>query len=122
MTNLLDFTFSDLISGYVTSYDPIARKIELKTSDGRDYSLELNDNSYAKLTQNLGESWQDRTGLLTERLKPGQMIFAYGTFFPEDEIKFEVNCITSLVTNLNRICIERRGGGSSRSMRLPIAI
>ena len=94
MTNLLDFTFSDLISGYVTSYDPIARKIELKTSDGRDYSLELNDNSYAKLTQNLGESWQDRTGLLTERLKPGQMIFAYGTFFPEDEIKFEVNCIT----------------------------
>ncbi|MAJ60632.1 MAG: N-acyl-D-glucosamine 2-epimerase [bacterium TMED88] len=94
MTNSLDFTVSDLISGYVTCYDSADRRIDLKTSDGRDYSLTLNDNSYAKLTQNLGESWQDRTGLLEERLKPGQMIFAYGTFFPEEEIKFEVNCIT----------------------------
>ena len=94
MTNSFDFTFSDLISGYVTSYDPQGKQIELETSDGRSYSLTLNDNSYAKLSQNLGESWQDRTSLLSERLKPGQMIFAYGTFFPEQDIKFEVNYIT----------------------------
>ena len=94
MTNSFDFTFSDLVSGYVTSYHPDEKRIELETSDGRNYSLTLNDNSYAKLSQNLGESWQDRTSLFAERLKPGQMIFAYGTYFPEQEIKFEVNYIT----------------------------
>jgi mannose/cellobiose epimerase-like protein (N-acyl-D-glucosamine 2-epimerase family) len=89
--NNLNFTFSDLISGYVTSYDETKRIIYIKTSDNRDYEAKLTANTYAKQTQNLGEDWPDRSGQLDKLLTPGQMIFAYGTFFPEDRIKFEVN-------------------------------
>jgi hypothetical protein len=89
--NNLDFTFSDLISGYVTSYDEATKLIGIKTSDNRQYEAKLTANTYAKQTQNLGEGWLDRTGDLSKLLVPGQMIFAYGTFFPEDKVKFEIN-------------------------------
>lgn len=89
--NNLDFTFSDLISGYVTSFDEATKLIGIKTSDNRQYEAKLTANTYAKQTQNLGEGWLDRTGELSKLLVPGQMIFAYGTFFPEDKVKFEVN-------------------------------
>jgi len=89
--NNLDFTFSDLISGYVTSYDEATKLVGIKTSDNRRYEAKLTANTYAKQTQNLGEGWLDRTGDLSKLLVPGQMIFAYGTFFPEDKVKFEIN-------------------------------
>ena len=88
--NDLNFTFSDLISGYITSYDKAAKSIGIKTSDGRDYEGKLTDNTYAKQTQNLGEGWQDRTSELDKLLTPGQMVFTYGTFFPENKVKFEI--------------------------------
>lgn len=91
--NALDFTFSDLISGYVSSYDPTSRVIELNTSDGRPYRGRLTANTYAKQTQNLNEGWLDRTGSLEALLVPGQLVFMYGTYFPESEISFEVNYI-----------------------------
>jgi len=91
--NDLNFTFSDLISGYVTAYDEANKLISIQTSDGRDYQGKLTGNTYAKQTQNLGEGWPDRSGELKKLLVPGQMIFAYGTFFPEDRIKFEINYI-----------------------------
>jgi len=89
--NQLDFSFSDLISGYVTSYDAAARSIQLTTSDGRAYEAVLTANTYAKQTQNLGEGWMDRGGQLEQLLVPGQMVFLYGTFFPESQVSFEVN-------------------------------
>jgi hypothetical protein len=91
--NSLNFTFSDLISGYVTSYDSTSRVIELTTSDKRAYKAKITANTYAKQTQNLGEDWQDRGGRLNELLIEGQMVFLYGTFFPEQEVSFEVNYI-----------------------------
>lgn len=91
--NSLDFSFSDLISGYVRSYDATARVIELETSDGRLYQAFLTANTYAKQTQNLEEGWLDRGGQLGDLLVPGQMVFLYGTFFPEDTVSFEVNFI-----------------------------
>ena len=61
--NDLNFTFSDLISGYVTAYDEANKLISIQTSDGRDYQGKLTGNTYAKQTQNLGEGWPDRSGL-----------------------------------------------------------
>jgi mannose/cellobiose epimerase-like protein (N-acyl-D-glucosamine 2-epimerase family) len=89
--NDLNFSFSDLISGYVQSYDPDSRTIRLQTSDGRSYEAVLTANTYAKQTHNLEEGWPDRGGQLQQLLVPGQMVFAYGTFFPESEVTFEVN-------------------------------
>lgn len=91
--NDLTFTFSDLISGYVTSYDEGNKLIGIKTSDDRNYEAKLTGNTYAKQTQNLGEGWPDRSGDLQKLLVPGQMVFVYGTFFPEDRVKFEANYI-----------------------------
>jgi mannose/cellobiose epimerase-like protein (N-acyl-D-glucosamine 2-epimerase family) len=91
--NDLSFTFSDLISGYVISYDASNKLIGIETSDARHYEAKLTGNTYAKQTQNLGEGWLDRSGDLQKLLVPGQMVFVYGTFFPEDKIKFEANYI-----------------------------
>lgn len=91
--NDINFTFSDLISGYVKNYQATERTIDLITSDGRTYRATLTDNTYAKQTQNLNEGWMDRGGQLNDLLKPGQMVFLYGTFFPEEKTSFEVNYI-----------------------------
>ena len=91
--NAFNFTFSDLISGYVKTYQPSNRTLDLITSDGRSYRATLTDNTYAKQTQNLNEGWKDRGGQLNELLKPGQMVMLYGTFFPEEQVSFEVNYI-----------------------------
>ena len=91
--NALDFTFSDLISGYVTGYDPANKIIDLKTSDGRDYRAQFTANTYARQTQNLNEGWIDCGGKLDALLVPGQLLFLYGTYFPEQDVKFEINYI-----------------------------
>ena len=91
--NNLDFSFSDLISGYITNYNSTEKIIELSTSDGRPYRAQLTGNTYAKQTQNLKEGWLDRGGQLDSLLVAGQMVFLYGTFFPESDVNFEINYI-----------------------------
>ena len=81
--NTLNFTFSDLVSGYVEFYDQNSKIIKLSTSDGRKYTAELTGNTYSKLTQNLNEEWQDRGSKLNDLLVPGQLVFLYGTFSPK---------------------------------------
>ena len=107
--NSLDFSFSDLISGYVTAYNSAERIIDLKTSDGRDYRAKLTGNTYAKQTQNLKEGWLDRGGQLDTLLVPGQMVFLYGTFFPEGEVKFEVNYIVFAGDNKDNLRYNEKG-------------
>ena len=107
--NSLDFSFSDLISGYVTAYNSAERIIDLKTSDGRDYRAKLTGNTYAKQTQNLKEGWLDRGGQLDTLLVPGQMVFLYGTFFPEGEVKFEVNYIVFAGDNKDDLRYNEKG-------------
>jgi mannose/cellobiose epimerase-like protein (N-acyl-D-glucosamine 2-epimerase family) len=91
--NAFDFTFSDLISGYVTGYDPASKIIDLVTSDGRPYRAQFSPNTYARQTQNLNEGWIDCGGNLEALLVPHQLVFLYGTYFPEETIKFEINYI-----------------------------
>ncbi|MCP9928361.1 AGE family epimerase/isomerase [Cyanobium sp. CH-040] len=91
--NALDFTFSDLISGYVTNYDPARLIVSVKTSDGRSYEGKITGNTYAKQTNNLNEGWIDCGSELNRLLVPGQMVFLYGTFFPEETTSFEINYI-----------------------------
>lgn len=91
--NRIDFTFSDLISGYVDHYHESLRVLNVSTSDGRPYEIQLTPNTYAKCTHNLDEPWADRGAQLADLLTPGQLVFVYGTYFPEDEIQFEANYI-----------------------------
>ena len=107
--NNLDFTFSDLISGYVTNYNSTEKVIELNTSDGRPYRAQLTDNTYAKQTQNLKEGWLDRGGKLDSLLVTGQMVFLYGTFFPESEVNFEINYIVFAGDNKEDLRYNEKG-------------
>jgi len=79
----VDFTFSDTIAGYVSGWDAAARSFTITTPDGRDFEAHLTPASYARYVFNLGESYQDATGDLPKLLATdGQMVFAYGTFYP----------------------------------------
>ncbi len=80
-TNPVNFTFSDLIGGYVTGI-PQDGVFSMKTSDDREYDIKISDNCYGEVIRNLGESYIDAGDLLTQ-LQPGRMVFAYGVFYPE---------------------------------------
>ena len=79
----INFTFSDTIAGYVTDFSLREQKFTLKTSDDREFAVQLVPNTYARFARNLGEPYQDATGQINHLLAlPRQMVFVYGTFYP----------------------------------------
>ena len=68
--NALDFTFSDLVAGYVTGYDQAADSFTLETSDGRPYEVGLTPNTYAEVIRNLGEGFKNASDQMREMLVP----------------------------------------------------
>ena len=82
----IDFPFSDLIAGYVTHFDDDRDTFELETSDGRVFQAALSPMTYAKLLQNLDEPYPDATGAMRSLLAQEQYVYAYGVFYPDDEI------------------------------------
>jgi mannose/cellobiose epimerase-like protein (N-acyl-D-glucosamine 2-epimerase family) len=89
--NALDFTFADLICGWVAEFEWEEQNLfRLKTVDGRDYEVKLGDNCVGEITRNLGESYIDCTAGLRDMLAPGRLLFAYGIYYPEDGgVRFE---------------------------------
>ncbi len=89
--NRLVFSFSDLVAGYVIAPLNEQDVFSLRTSDGRRFDLKLGANLSGQMTRNLGEPWQDCTGLVRSLIVEGRYLFAYGIFYPEDDAtKFEV--------------------------------
>lgn len=90
----IEFTFSDAIAGYVTSFNRIEQSFGIQTSDNREFQAYLTPTVYARITHNLEEPYHDCTGRLAELLTPGQHVFAYGIFYPQgDGHKFEVKSL-----------------------------
>jgi mannose/cellobiose epimerase-like protein (N-acyl-D-glucosamine 2-epimerase family) len=91
VTNTLNFTFSDTIAGYVTSFDVNTRTFVLKTTDGREFTVTLKPQTYAYLMRNLGEPYLDATGQIDAMLEEGRYLYAYGVYYPEAKgLTFEV--------------------------------
>lgn len=87
MSNM-EFSFSDLIAGYVTNLDlnkGDSGTFGLKTSDGRNFEVALTSNTYAELVRNLGEPYFDCTSQMQSMLVPNRYLFAYGIFYPQAE-------------------------------------
>jgi mannose/cellobiose epimerase-like protein (N-acyl-D-glucosamine 2-epimerase family) len=80
-----NFSFSDLIAGYVTKFNESEDTFGLKTSDGREFSVKLSPMAYAKLIQNFDEGYPDATGSMRSMLLPGRYVFAYGIFYPDSD-------------------------------------
>jgi mannose/cellobiose epimerase-like protein (N-acyl-D-glucosamine 2-epimerase family)/anti-anti-sigma regulatory factor len=83
--NKIDFTFSDLIAGYVTQFDETKDTFSLKTSDNREFLVQLAPTAFGELVRNLGEAYRDATAQMREMLVPGRFVFAYGIFYPDGE-------------------------------------
>jgi mannose/cellobiose epimerase-like protein (N-acyl-D-glucosamine 2-epimerase family) len=89
----VDFTFSDLLTGYVVSHDFAADTFVLRTSDGRDFNVKLTATVFAEMVRNLGEGYLDCTGNIRDMLETGRFLFVYGIFFPEKDKPFEAKHI-----------------------------
>ena len=87
--NALDFSFSDLIAGYVTKYDAATDHVWLKTSDGREYSIGITPTTYAEIIRNLGEGFKNASDNMRAKFTPGRFMFAYGVFYPDSASKIE---------------------------------
>ena len=87
--NALDFSFSDLIAGYVTKYDAATDHVWLKTSDGREYSIGITPTTYAEIIRNLGEGFKNASDNMRAMFTPGRFMFAYGVFYPDSASKIE---------------------------------
>lgn len=77
------FSFSDTIAGYVTQFDRDKDTFGLKTSDDREFQVKIAPNTYAMLTRNLEEPYQDSTGPMRDMLVPGRYLYVYGIYYPE---------------------------------------
>jgi len=82
VSNALDFTFSDLVAGYITGFDPSTDVVELNTSDGRQYTVALTGNTVGEMLRNVGEAYTDATTQLRGLMQPGRFVHAYGVFYP----------------------------------------
>lgn len=86
MDQNMRFTFSDLIAGYVTSFDPASGCVGLKTSDGREFVACLTPTTFARITRNLEEGYRDCTGRMRDMLaEVGRFVYAYCIFYPQGD-------------------------------------
>lgn len=108
MTQNMNFTFSDLIAGYVKSFEFDKGIFVMETSDGREYSVKLTDQTFAELVRNLGEPFLDCTGTMKDMLVPGRFLHAYGVFFPEDNAPFEAKHIVFMGKSENEFRFEKQ--------------
>jgi len=90
----MNFSFSDMIGGYVTQFNRSDKSFGIKTSDGRQYTAYLTPTTFGRITQNLEEPYLSATERFAELLHPGQHVFAYGVFYPQGEgHKFEAKSL-----------------------------
>jgi mannose/cellobiose epimerase-like protein (N-acyl-D-glucosamine 2-epimerase family) len=90
------FTFSDLIAGYVKTFDFDKSLITVSTSDDREFQVVLTATTFAEVVRNLGEPFIDCTAQMKDMLLPGRFLYAYGIFFPEPEKPFEAKHLVFL--------------------------
>src|SRR5579875_939215 len=89
------FTLSDTIAGYITEFNRAERSFGVRTTDGREFTVELTPTTSARITQNLGEPYQDATQRLGELIDKDQPVYAYGIFYPKsDGYRFEAKSLT----------------------------
>ncbi len=88
--NQINWIFSDTVAGYLTQADAEKGTFTIKTPGGTEVSGKTTSATFAEFTRNLGESYQNAMDQLQELFVPGNYMFAYGVFYPEDgDYKFE---------------------------------
>ena len=84
--NEMNFTFSDTVAGYVESFDADTTTCVLRTSHGQQYQIKIRyGKTYAYITRNLGDPYQDATSQIGAMLTPGRFVYVYGIYYPEND-------------------------------------
>lgn len=96
---------SDLVAGYVSSFHPESDRLILQTADGQELVGVITPMTYAKMVQNLDESYLDVTEKIGFFLEPGRYLFAYGIFYPENP-EFEIKYLVFLGYQEGSYCFE----------------
>lgn len=78
----VDFTFTDLVAGYVTAYDPARCLVDMRTSDDRPVRAELTPTTSSQFLRNLGDPYVDASAHLADLLTPGRHLFVRGVRYP----------------------------------------
>ncbi|MEY9966940.1 mannose/cellobiose epimerase-like protein (N-acyl-D-glucosamine 2-epimerase family) [Streptacidiphilus sp. MAP12-16] len=73
-------TFSDLVAGYVTGFEPTLSRFGLRTSDGRVFTVYLGDSLVSQVVRNLGDERRDTSASTRDMLAAGRYVFVYGIF------------------------------------------
>jgi mannose/cellobiose epimerase-like protein (N-acyl-D-glucosamine 2-epimerase family) len=103
------FTFADTIAGYVTGVNHDQGRFGLKTSDGREFEVNLTETLSAEVIRNLNEPYADATGLVQAMIEPGRFLFAYGIFYPQGGgHSFEAKRIVFVGRDADEYAFERR--------------
>lgn len=108
----LDFSFSDLIAGYVVNVDSQSngKIFTLKTSDEREFNVKLTASTYAELMRNLGEPYHDCTGQMGSMIVPEAYLYVYGVFYPDIEpLTIEAKHIVFVGRNKEEYLFEKPG-------------
>lgn len=106
--NNLNFSFSDLITGYVKTANKESNSYSVETSDGNVFSFMVTDNTYAEMIRNLGEPFIDCTSQLAVMLTAGRHVFLYGIFYPDQENMFEAKHIVFSGKHANDFVFEKQ--------------
>lgn len=89
MPNKIDFSFSDLIAGYITHFNVNQEGLGtfgIKTSEGKDFEAELTSTTHAQILNNLGEEHNDCTSEIHSMLIPERYIFVRGIFYSQKDL------------------------------------
>ena len=108
MSNTLDFSFSEMIAGYIKQADIQNNEYQIETSNGELFTFKVTDNTYAEVIRNLGESYMDCTGNMRQMLVPGRHVFAYGVFYPDSKNMFEVKHFVFSGKSANEFVFEKQ--------------
>lgn len=84
MPRSVDFRFSDLIAGRVSSPVDTRFTFGLTTADGREFRVTIDDTTSAEVLRNLEYPYLDAGEHHLDLLTPGRQVFAYGIHYPQD--------------------------------------
>jgi mannose/cellobiose epimerase-like protein (N-acyl-D-glucosamine 2-epimerase family) len=102
-----DFTFADLVAGYVTAYRPDDGMLDLRTSDGRVVRARCPADAPTQFLRNLGEPPRWSTDGVGPLLDTGRYLFARGIFTPTGSgYLFEVTSVLLLARGAEAYAFE----------------
>jgi mannose/cellobiose epimerase-like protein (N-acyl-D-glucosamine 2-epimerase family) len=84
MPSGIDFRFSDLLAGRVSSPVNDQGMFRLTTADNREFRVTVDDNTSAEVLRNLEHPYLDATAHRDDMLTRGRQLFAYGVHYPQD--------------------------------------